>query len=316
MREVTRAQRARLGIFLLVAAALVVTLLVIVTGNKLFEKRDTYFVRYKDVSVSGLDIGSQVKYHGVRVGRVEKISVDPKEVETVVVELSLDHRTPVKSDVSATTSSLSLTGIKIIELTGGTSSARTLEPGSEIPAGASAFDLISGKAEVVAEKLELVLTNLAVLTGGENQSRLMGMVDTTTLILTDVHHMLADNQDNIRETIENLQVASTEIRELASSPGIHRIIENLDSTTTEIRAAQIGEAILSLRSVLKQADATFTHLDLTLLQGRHDILTSLESLRESLDSFSEFARMISEDPSLILRGTKAGEVGGTGGPGK
>lgn len=312
MREVTRAQRARLGIFLLVAAGLVVTLLVIVTGNKLFEKRDKYFVRYTGVSVSGLDIGSQVKYHGVRVGRVEKISVDPNEVETVIVELSLDHKTPVKNDVTAVTSSLSLTGIKIIELTGGTSASTTLAPGSEIPAGASAFDLISGKAEIVAEKLELVLTNLAEITGGENQTKLMGMVDTTTLILSDVHHILADNRNNIAQTIENIEVASAEIRQIAEAPELHRIIQNLDSTTAEIRAAQIGQMIATLQSALGQANSTFTHLDLTLMKGRHDILSSLESLRESLDSFNEFARAISEDPSLLIRGTRAEEVGGGG----
>jgi len=312
LREVTRAQRARLGIFLLVAAGLVVTLLVIVTGNKLFEKRDNYFIRYKDVSVSGLDIGSGVKYHGVRVGRVDKISVDPDEVETVIVELSLNHKTPVKADVKATTSSLSLTGIKIIELVGGTTAAKTLAPGSEIPAGASTFDLISGKAEVVAEKLELVLTNLAEITGGDNQRKMLGMIDTTTLILSDVHHILADNRDNIASTIENFKVASVEIRAIAEDPALRRTFANLDTTTAEIRSAQIGEAIITLKAALGQANSVFNHLDLTLMKGRHDILTSLETLRESLDSFSEFARTISEDPSLLIRGTKSGEVSGPG----
>ncbi len=131
--------------------------------------------------------------------------MDPEQVETVIVELSLDHGTPVKDDVKAVTSALSLTGIKIIELTGGTSEAKTLKVGSEIPAGASTFDLISGKAEAISEKLELVLSNLATLTGGENQQRLMAMVDNTTAILSDVHGILADNRDNIAQTIEALK---------------------------------------------------------------------------------------------------------------
>lgn len=309
MREVTRAQRARLGIFLLVAGALLVTLLIIVTGGKLLEKRDSYFIRYKDVSVSGLDVGSQVKYHGVRVGRVERIFIDPEIVETVVVEISLDHGTPVKTDVQATTSALSLTGIKIIELVGGTSLAKTLPVGSEIPAGASTFDIISGKAEVVAEKLELVLTNLAEITGGDNQAKLFGMIDTTTLILADVHNILSDNREGIRTTIENIEIASEEIRILAESPELRRVIANLDTTTTELRTAEFGKAMADLRIALTNAKSTLNHIDLILLKGRHDMLSSLEVLRESLDSFSEFARAISEDPSLILRGTKAGEVG-------
>lgn len=310
MREVTRAQRARLGIFLLTTGGVLLLLLAVVTGNRLLEVRDTYFIRYRDVSVSGLDIGSQVKYHGVRVGRVEKIFVDPKQVETVVVEISLDQGTPVKADVKAVTSALSLTGIKIIELTGGTSSASTLDPGAEIPTGISTFESITGKAEAVSEKLELVLNNLVELTGGSNQQKLMATVDNTTKILEDVHGILSDNRDNIALTIQNLQIASSEIRDIVESPGLQRTIANLDTTTSQIRAAKIDESILALRSALNRADETFNHLDLTLIKGRHDILTSLETLRESLDSFNEFARAISEDPSLILRGSKSAEEEG------
>jgi len=36
-------------------------------------------------------------------------------------------------------------------------------------------------------------------------------------------------------------------------------------------------------------------------------------LRESLDSFNEFSRMIAEDPSILLRGTVESEIGLPGG---
>ncbi len=310
MREVTRAQKARLGIFLLVSGGILLIMLVIVTGAKLFEKRDYYRVRYMDVSVSGVEIGAQVKYHGVRVGRVEEIFIDPEQVETVVLVLSLDHETPVKTDVKAIITAFSLTGIKIIELTGGSTEAELLEPGSEIPAGESAIQAITGKAEAVSEKLELVLSNLAVITGSENQQRLFEMIDNTSAVLADVHGILDDNRDNVANTIQNLEDASVAINTLASSEALLQTIASLDTTTSNIKAAELGAAIRDFRDALNQARNTFTHIDLTLLKGRHDILTSLEIMRESLDSFNEFTRLISEDPSLLLRGTKVEEVGG------
>ncbi len=310
MREITPAQRARLGIFLLISGSIVVILLLIVTGGKLLERRDYYFIRYKDVSVSGLEIGAQVKYHGVRVGRVEKIIIDPKEIETIIVTISVDHKTPITNDVKAVISALSLTGIKVIELTGGTSQAELIKPGGEIPAGPSTFDIITGKAEAVSEKLELVLTNLANLTGGENQERLLSLVDNASLILSDVHLMLVDNTPKVSRTIQNLEYVSDRLSSIVSSPALDRAVANLDSTAIEIRNAQIGAAVNELRLALQQARNTFTHIDLTLLKGRHDLLTSLEVLRESLESLNEFARLISEDPSLLLRGTKTEEVSG------
>lgn len=299
-----------MGIFLAVSCGTLLMLIALVTGGKLFVKRDLYTVRYTDVSVSGLDVGAQVKYHGVRVGRVDKVFVDPNQVETVIITLSLDHGTPVKSDVQAVIAGMALTGVKIIELTGGSSASATLKPGAEIPAGASTFDLVSGRVEAVSEKLELVLTNLATLTGGENQSRLLNLIDNTAASLQEIRQMLADNSGRISNTMTNLEIASENLKELSASPEIRRTIANLDSTTAEIRAAQIGTAVSELRDALTQARTAFTHIDLTLLKGRHDILSSLEVMRESLDSFNEFTRLIAEDPSLLLRGKRAEEVTG------
>ncbi len=309
MREITRAQRARLGIFLIVSGGILVAVLAIVAGSKLFEKMDYYTVRYKDVSVSGLEIGASVKYHGVRVGRVEEIEIDREQIEIIVVELALKHGTPIKSDCKAVPTAMSLTGIRIIEITGGSTEAELLEPDSEIQAGESAFELITGKAEAVSEKLELVLNNLAAMTDRAHRDRLFELIDNTALVLNDVHLMLDDNRDNVANTIENLESASEGLNDLVASEALRRAFANLDTTSANIKAAELGKAVAALREALEQARSTFSHIDLTLIKGRHDLLTSLEIMRESLDSFNEFARMISEDPSLLLRGTRLEEVG-------
>lgn len=308
MREVTRAQKARLGIFLVISGGALVALLLIITGTKIFEKRDFYDVRYWDISVSGLEVGAQVKYHGVRVGRVEEIYIDPQEVETIVVKLSLQRGTPVKNDVKAIITALSLTGLKIIELEGGSTEADLIPPGSEIPAGESPLQMITGRAEAVSEKLEMVLTNLMNLTGGENQQRFLLMLDNTTQVLADVHNILQDNRAPIANTVSNLEFASEEIMKVVTCEEIRRTIANLDTAASNIRSAPLNEAIWEARDALESAHSTFTHLDLTLLKGRHDLLTSLEVLRESLDSFNEFTRMISENPSLLLYGTREKEI--------
>ncbi|MFN3821557.1 MAG: MlaD family protein [bacterium] len=308
MREITPAQKTRLGIFILISISLLSFLILIATGGKWFEVRDKYYIRYRDVSVSGLEVGASVKYHGVRVGRVEKIAIDPQELETVIVTISLERGTPITEDVQAVISALSLTGIKIIELTGGSSQSPRLLPGSEIPSGPSTFELITGRAEAVSEKLELVLTNLANLTGGENQSRLFALIDNTSAVLQEIHQLLVDNEPRISRSIVNLEYTTQRLADIVGNQNIERILSNLDTTAAEIRSAQINKTVSDLRQALQQAKTTLTHIDLTLIKGRHDLLTSLETLREALDSFNEFARLISEDPSLLLRGTRAEEV--------
>lgn len=291
-------------------------MLAIVAGTKLFEKMDYYTVRYEDVSVSGLEVGASVKYHGVRVGRVENIELDRDRIETVIVKLAIKHGTPIKTDCKAVPSAMSLTGIKIIEIEGGSSEAELLAPGSEIKAGESTMQLITGKAEVVSEKLELVLNNLAMITDRAHRDKMFELIDNTALVLADIHLMLEENRDNIGSTIENLELASADMSELFASEALRRAFANLDTTSADIKAAELGKAVADLRKALEQARSTFSHFDLTLIKGRHDILTSLEIMRESLDSFNEFTRLISEDPSLLLRGTRLEEVGGRGGSAK
>ena len=308
MREVTRAQKARLGLFLVVSVSLLLILLLIKTGTKFLEKWDPYFVRYQDVSVSGLEVGAQVKYHGVRVGRVDKIAIDKENVSVIRVTIQLRGGTPVKDDVEAEITATSLTGLKIIELTGGSHEAPLVFPGSEIPAGESAIQAITGRAEIVSEKLEMVLNNLITMTSGENQERVMEMVENIAIVLEDFHTMLQENRDPLANTFQNLELASQDIRDITSSPELKRTVANLDCLSTTLSESNISDAVSRFAEAVDQAHTVLSHMDVTLLEGRRDLLMSLEVLREGLESFNEFSRLISEDPSLIWRGSSEGEI--------
>mgnify|MGYP003564474005 CR=1 FL=1 len=112
----TKAQKIRLGVFMLLAFLLLVGTVGTLAGIQMWNPRDIYFVSYKE-SVSGLDIGSAVKMKGVRVGPVETIKVAP-DTESVRVELALDPGTPITVDNKAVGMSIGITGLKVIELTG------------------------------------------------------------------------------------------------------------------------------------------------------------------------------------------------------
>lgn len=308
MNEVTRAQKARLGLFLIISGGVLAALIIVISGTKFFAKRDTYFVRYRDTSVSGLEVGAQVKYHGVRVGRVDEIYIDPDEIEFVVIELSLKSGTPLKMDVKAEINQLSLTGLKIIELTGGSSKADVLLPDSEIPAGISTLEAITGKAEAVSVKLEIVLTNLVEFTKKENQEKIFNIIDEVAVVVNDFHNIVSDNQESISTVASNLKSASEKVKQLTETPAFLDIIANFDTTASNLKGVDLAKLVFSTQETLDKANAAFKHIDLTVLKGRHDFLVSLEVLREAIDSFNEFTRLISEDPSLILRGTSGQEI--------
>jgi phospholipid/cholesterol/gamma-HCH transport system substrate-binding protein len=320
---VSRSQKIRLGVFLTISIAILIIAIGIITGSRLLKKRVTYFIRYKEISLTGLEIGSPVKYRGLRIGRIEDMFIDENDVTSIIVKISIDPKTPIKEDNLAVIDYLSIAaGLKMIEIQGGTNESKQLPPNSFIKAGQSLVDTITGKAEVITEKLELILNNFSELTAPKQQEKFYRLIDNTTKTLESFQTLIDTNQLGIYHTIKNLErisiymdslmvtsnLAVHDIREITQSPKLMTTVDNVEKITTELQQANLSDLIAKLAAAVEQTNRTFTHLDLTLLKSRHDILSSTEILRESLEYFNEFTRLISENPSLLLRSSQRGEI--------
>jgi len=77
-------------------------------------------------SVGGLAVGDPVKFHGVDVGTVKSLGLDPENAQLVQVDVRLRRDTPVKTDTRASLKLKGITGVVYIELSGGGPGARSL----------------------------------------------------------------------------------------------------------------------------------------------------------------------------------------------
>ena len=350
---VTSAQKIRLGIFLFITTVLLMVALVVVAGKSLLEKRDHYFIQYSNISVIGLQSGSSVKYYGINVGQVDDISIDNDDINNVTVKLSLKEGTPIKEDVLATLVSVGITGIKQVELTGGTNEAKLLTPGSNIQPGTSYMEDITGKAELIAEKFELLLNNIIAVTSEDNRIKVGNILTSTQELVAEnrvvlnaslgnMNALLEENRKGLKQTISSfnklieenrsalsLVLANTNSLVEESRAPLHKTFSQLDSATLAMASFMVAtrQSLSKLDNVLnnaaifsdKLADAdiaaitddinktlktvndTFTHVDLTILKTRQDLIKSIESLKLSAEYLSEFSRKVNDDPSLLLR---------------
>ena len=319
---ISRSQKMRLGIFIVVSTVILLVTIAIITGNKLLKKSATYYIRYRDISLTGLEIGSAVRYRGIRIGRIEDIYIDEKDITSIIVRVTIDPKVPIKEDTEAVVTLIGITGLKMIELQGGTNEAEHLPPKSFIKAGKSLVDSISGQAEVITQKLEIILNNLTELTGATRRAQVFRLIDNTSKSLESIQTLLDTNQVNIYNTMQNIetftgrldtfvQVSSmilADVREITKSPKLTNTLSNVEKISSELEKVKFEELFAKLAQTIEQTDRTFTHLDLTLLKSRHDILSSTELLRESLEYFNEFTRVISENPSLLLRSSQKKEI--------
>lgn len=99
--------------------------------------RDTYdrYHAFMRESVTGLSVNSTVKYRGVDVGRVKDIALSPDNPEEVRLTLDIVRGTPVKIDTIAVLETQGLTGLAMVNLTGGSRDSPPLRAldGQEYP---------------------------------------------------------------------------------------------------------------------------------------------------------------------------------------
>ena len=236
---VNRSQKIRLGIFLTFTTILLIVTFVIIAGNKLMEKRDHYYIQYRNVSVIGLQVGSSVKYYGINIGQVKDITIDAKDINNVNVEISIKKGTPVKEDVVATLVSVGITGIKQIELTGGSNEAALLPPDSNIRPGTSYIDDITGKAEKIAEKFELLLNNIIAMTSDDNRVKVND-------ILSSTHNLIEENRTVLNSTIENMNSLLTENRNV-----LRTTLKSLNQLINENRK-MLNQVLTSTNSIIDE----------------------------------------------------------------
>ncbi len=301
---VSKAQKLRLGIFIVVISVVLIIFLVLVAGSKIMEKRDIYFIRYENTSVSGLQIGGPVKYRGIGIGRVDNIDIDPEDVTNIIVIVSVKAGTPVKEDMRASLIPIGITGLLQVEITGGSKEASFLEKKSFIPAGVSTFDSISGKAEILTKKMEILLSNLGKITNEENQLKLKNILSNVDSIINKNQQQASDIVSNLDRSTAELAEITKELKAILQTGKVQNVISNAERISGDIAEADIGTLLDDLDKTIKKTDVTLAHIDATHMESRQDIIDTIEILKETLEYLNEFSRQISEDPSLLLRAKK------------
>lgn len=317
--ELSRPEKTRLGIFIGILIVLLISSTLYLITRHLLSQDDAYRTSFSE-SVDGLINGAPVKLRGVEVGRVDALSVDPNDVTKVIVEFSVKKGTVLKQDmVCELTGGLSITGLKNIEISGGTQSAQNLVAGSILPSRPSALGKLSGQAEQITLKFEQLLNHLLALSSKENQEQVFKTLSSwgsvATMIDTIMHNQngpLNVLPGEIQKTLVEVQQLSKVSRELIESiskenPGnkIGATLTSLQHVSKDLeiglREANLGKNLGKAGIAADQVATTARSFDATLRLIQEDLGHTLAKLKSASDNMDDFSRIIRENPSLLLR---------------
>ena len=121
----SRREQALVGLFVIVAAAVLVATVFGITGA--FGHTVKTFHAYFPFA-GGLEVGSTVRYAGgPKVGRVEKLRIDPQNPANIEITLTAETDLPVKTDSHVRIMSMSPLGDNHLEIVPGSPQARAGE---------------------------------------------------------------------------------------------------------------------------------------------------------------------------------------------
>jgi ABC-type transporter Mla subunit MlaD len=223
---------------------------------------------YFDESVNGLEVGSPVKYRGVRIGRVRQIGIAP-DAKHVDVLLALTTEAATRLGIAATTQGLraqlgtmGVTGMKFVDLdffdpktNPPPTLAFTPDP-HHIPARASLLKGLGDNLEAIGPKLP-------------------DLVDRADATLAAISRVLDDIGDE--HVARRFATAADEVARAAED--IRRLVRQVEGSRLDHKAA----------AALERASTAITHLD--ELIGRLDGVTGLvASARRATDSIGDVGR--------------------------
>ncbi len=317
-----RAQKIRLGIFVIVSTGLLLILIGYFTARGLFERKEQYFVAYTNVSVTGLEVGSPVKYMGINVGSIADIRISPIDVNTIIVELAIQEGTPIKEDAVADIVAMGITGLRTIEIRGGTQEADFVEPGGYIRAGTSFAEDITGKAEDVYFRLEDVLNNLQVFTHPDNMRAFTKTAEDISLFteqatgtMTGVDQLITENREDIRQSLaainkftqdldktsEEMFLAVARFNEIMQGDTLSQVLGNFRDWSITLKETDLNELIEQLAQTTAETQLLLRKVGEDIDRGSEVLTDNLILLQYTLDNIHDISRKVRTNPSVLIR---------------
>lgn len=286
--SITAAQRFRLGVFVIISIVTVFALIIIGVGVKFSHQTVHFYSEFMGESLSGLTKGMDVKFRGIPIGKVSTISYNPNDLSKVKVEFEVDAKFPMKTDMIAETGLSGITGLKYIEIMGGTNEAELLEPNSLIPSRPSLMGTITDKAENILASVEELLKNLNTATNRDSLEDLF----TTFKNMSEFTANINNVSGNLMARVDSITISINEmattinnmVTDFSDRGKLTSIMENIDATVASLNELTQG-------------------VGLTFIQSREDIGATLADLRQTVENLNELSSMLVDNPSLILYGT-------------
>jgi phospholipid/cholesterol/gamma-HCH transport system substrate-binding protein len=224
-------------------------------------------------NVTGLNVQAQVRYRGIRAGKVESIEPDPADPRLILVRINLEKRFKLTTGSTAQLGYQGVTGLAYVQIEDdGTSIAPLAVKDDEAPRIAlrpTVFDTLDQKAGDIVDQISSASLRLSKLLDDKNVQNLSRTLDNVAVasdglrempkIVAAVREALSEsNMRNLRQILAHVEKAAgesapltAEMRELVKSmSGLSQRLDRIAGNAgDELTAATLPRATALMREL-------------------------------------------------------------------
>jgi phospholipid/cholesterol/gamma-HCH transport system substrate-binding protein len=308
---VNKREEAYVGLFIVVAAALLIFTLMSLSG--FFQRGEVpYRAYFKDAG--GLRPGGEVRYAGgPPVGRITEVHSDPDNSSRMEIDFRVRPGVPVKTDSVVSITSISPLSDNFLAVAAGLQSSPRAPAGFTLKSqeyvgfadleaqlndlGPQAKELLANLNNRVKE-LQVTIVRVNDLLNDRNRANLASTLD-------NLRGTLQENRPALHDTLKNVDSASAKLAPVLDDfkktvAEARQALDHVDATVTENRP-DLHESISELRTALANADSLTDQLNGTLNANSGNLDDIIANFRDASENLKDFTETIKERPYTLLR---------------
>lgn len=300
-----RAHALAAGVFVLLFALASVFALWWFGNNREAVRR---YVLVSEGAIPGLNEQAQVRFRGIRAGKVMRIGIDPQNPRWILVEITLRADLPVTRGTRASLGYQGVTGIAFVQLNDTGSDPAPLEANGEesprLPLEPGLMEQLAAVGPQALRKLEGIVDQWSRLFDATNVARLSHTIESLDAAAAGA-----------RDTFQEAPKALAGLRAALSRENLAHLqatLSHLDAVTAEAAptVAELRRLAVKLQGVSDRVDrlAASTHQEV-----ENGAVPKANALLEELtDTSRRMARLLEElegNPGLLVFGRGAPRAG-------
>ena len=285
------------GLFALFFGVAAVVALVWLRGNQ--ERLREYVVVTK-YSIGGLNPEAQVRYRGIRVGKVRDIRLDPSDPGDILITIAIAENIPVTKGTVAKLASQGVTGIAhVLLLDNGNNREPLADDGRppRIVMVPALLDEVSESGTAALRQAQEVMTAASALLNEENRRRFAATLAN-----------LEAASASMKPALDNMNASLLQVRKLLDDQNVKSISR---------AAGEVGPLLADTRQLVSRMQATADKLDVAIgdasAGGMSALMPRINELAADFSMTSRqltrVLRLLEDSPQGLVFGVPAAAPG-------